>query len=148
MPVFLRVFLPARGQNLIMKYSNYIGIAAALILIIACFLPWAYYPEIDKTFTGFYSEQNHYGKPGKTFIFFAVLAIFLFIMPRIWAKRFNLVVAVLTVAYSIKTYYLYASCYRGICPDKKFGLFVVMGAALILLLAALLPDMKQSEKKL
>jgi len=53
-----------------MKYSQWIGVIAALLLIGACFMPWAYFPDLDKEFTGFFSQGNIYGKPGKVIIFF------------------------------------------------------------------------------
>ncbi|HLK28506.1 MAG TPA: hypothetical protein VKT28_07995 [Puia sp.] len=129
-----------------MKYSNYIGIAAALLLIVACFLPWAYYSDIDKTFTGFFSEQNRYGKPGKLLIAFSVLSILFFIIPKIWAKRLNLFVATLTVAFSVRSFMLFSGCYRGYCPEKKIGLFLILICAIVMLISSLLPNMKLKEK--
>jgi hypothetical protein len=124
-----------------MKYSQWIGIAAALLLIAACFMPWAYFPDLGKDFTGFFSEKNIYGRPGKVLIFFSVVEILLFAVPRVWAKRANIFVTVLAIAFAIKSYILYTSCYGGICPDKRVGVFVVLGSAIITLLAALLPDL-------
>jgi hypothetical protein len=125
-----------------MKYSNYIGIAAAIVLIIACFIPWAYYPDLDKNFTGFFSEKNNYGKPGKVFIFFAIIVIILSIIPAVWAKRLNQFIGVLTVAYTIKTFFLFTSCYGGVCPDKKIGLFLVLISSFVILVATMLPELK------
>ena len=124
-----------------MKYSQWIGIAAALLLIAGCFMPWAYFPDLGKDFTGFFSEKNIYGRPGKVLIFFSVVEILLFAVPRVWAKRANIFVTVLAIAFAIKSYILYTSCYGGICPDKRVGVFVVLGSAIITLLAALLPDL-------
>jgi hypothetical protein len=124
-----------------MKYSQWIGIAAALLLIAACFMPWAYFPDLGKDFTGFFSEKNIYGRPGKVLIFFSVVEILLFTVPRVWAKRANIFVTVLAIAFAIKSYILYTSCYGGICPDKRVGIFMVLGSAIIALLAALLPDL-------
>jgi len=124
-----------------MKYSQWIGIAAALLLIAACFMPWAYFPDLGKDFTGFFSEKNTYGRPGKVLIFFSVVEILLFAVPRVWAKRANIFVTVLAIAFAIKSYILYTSCYGGICPDKRVGIFMVLGSAIIALLAALLPDL-------
>lgn len=109
-------------------------------------MPWAYYPDLNKDFTGFFSENNHYGKPGKVFIFFALLSIMLFIIPTVWAKRLNQFVGVLAVAYTAKNYFLFTSCYAGTCPEKKFGLFILIVASLILLVAAMLPDMRLKNK--
>jgi hypothetical protein len=128
------------------KNSQWIGIAAALLLIGACFLPWAYFPDLQKDFTGFFSERNAYGKPGKVFVFLCALAIILFLIPRIWAKRINIFVSALTVAFSVKCYILFTACYKGICPDKKIGLFLVLIASALMTLSAILPDTKLKEQ--
>ena len=124
-----------------MKYSQWIGIVAALLLIEACFMPWAYFPDLGKNFTGFFSEKNIYGRPGKVLIFFSAAEILLFAIPRVWAKRANIFVAALTIAFAIKSYILYSSCYGGVCPDKRAGIFLMLGSAAITLVAALLPDL-------
>jgi hypothetical protein len=124
-----------------MKYSQWIGIAAALLLVAACFMPWAYFPDLGKDFTGFFSEKNMYGRPGKVLIFFSGIEILLFLIPKVWAKRTNIIVSALAIAFAIKSYILYTSCYGGLCPDKKIGIFLVLAATLISLVAALLPDL-------
>ncbi|HTQ63329.1 MAG TPA: hypothetical protein VMI12_00950 [Puia sp.] len=129
-----------------MKYSTYIGIAAALILIIACFMPWAYYPDLDKNFNGFFSEKNSYGRPGKVFVFLAIAHVVLSVIPTVWAKRFNMFLGVLTVAYGVKTFFLFSGCYRGTCPDIKAGLYLVLISCSTLLIAAVLPSMKLKNK--
>lgn len=129
-----------------MKYSQWIGIAAALLLIAACFLPWAYYPDLQKNFTGFSSERNVYGRPGKVLVFLSVLAIVLLIIPRVWAKRSNMLLGAVILAFSIKCYLLFTACYKGTCPDKKEGIFLILIAPAIMTLAAILPDIKLKEK--
>lgn len=130
-----------------MKYSQWIGIAAAIVLVIACFLPWTYHPDLNKHFTGFFSENNDYGKPGKVFMVFAVVAIVFFLIPRVWAKRWNLLIGALTVAFAIKSFIVFSGCYRGICPTKQAGLWIMLLTAVVLLVMTLLPDMKVIEKK-
>jgi hypothetical protein len=129
-----------------MKNSQWIGIAGALVLIGACFLPWAYFPDLKKEFTGFFSEQNIYGRPGKILVFFAVIDILLFLVRRVWAKRANILVAAMTFAFSVKSYMLFTACYRGICPERRAGLFLVMGGAVIVFVSSLLPDLPVREK--
>jgi hypothetical protein len=129
-----------------MKYSQSIGIAAALLLIAACFMPWAYYPDLQKEFTGFFSEQNAYGRPGKLIVALSVLAIVFFLIPRIWAKRSNIFLGAVILAFSIKSYILFTACYNGTCPDKKLGIFLVVIAPVIMIAAAILPNMKVREK--
>src|SRR6478672_3300658 len=114
-----------------MRYSNWIGVAAAVILIAVCFMPWTYHADIQKTFTGFFSEQGMYGKPGKFFIFFSALCITLLLIPKIWAKRVHLFASALMVAYAIKTYILYTSCYNAYCPEKKAGIYLVLVLSIV-----------------
>ena len=121
-----------------MKFAPYFGIAAALLLIIFCFIPWSYYPDLQQHFTGFYSKGNNYGKPGKTFICLSVISIAFFLIPKLWAKRANQFMAVLNFAYAMKTYILFASCYQGICPQVEIGLIGVLAFALIILISSLL----------
>jgi len=122
-----------------MKYSQFIGVAAALLLISACFLPWAYFPSLQKDFTGFFSQDNAYGRPGKIFVIFCSMAIVLYLIPRIWAKRTNMFVAAIVLAFAIKCFILYSSCYTGICPEKRIGIFLVLLASMIMVAAALTP---------
>jgi hypothetical protein len=125
-----------------MKYSQWIGILAAIAVSIACFYPWAFYPDLNTYFTGFYSHENIYGKPGKVLIFFAVLATLFFALPKLWAKRANWLVCAIAAAFALKTYILYTSCYRGICPDKQIAMYIVLIAPFIMLTAAFLPKTK------
>jgi len=129
-----------------MKFAPYTGILASILLIIACYMPWAYYPDIHQTFTGFYSHQNNYGKPAKAFIFLAVLSAVLFLIPKIWAKRVSQLTGVILLAFAVKTFILFSSCYQGICPDKKPGLFLVLISAVLILIASLFTGVKIPEE--
>ena len=121
-----------------MKLAIPFGIAAALFLIVCCFFPWAYYPDIQQNFTGFYSKGNNYGKPGKVFIFLSLISIAFFLIPSLWAKRANQFTAVIIFSYALKTYMLFAACYAGICPQVKIGLYGIVFFSLIILICSLL----------
>jgi hypothetical protein len=125
-----------------LKYASLIGSFAALLLIVCCFIPWAYYPDLHQNFTGFYSEQNQYGKPGKTFIVLSVICIVFFLTPKVWAKRANQVVTVLAFAYALKNYFLYAACYLGICPQIRIGLIGMLLFSITMLVCSLLSKLK------
>ena len=129
-----------------MKYSKWIGMVTALLLIGVCFMPWTYHADVAKNFTGFFSEKDTYGKPGKFFIFFAVTFILLVLTPKVWAKRANLFLAAIMFAYAIKTYILYTSCYNAYCPEKKSGIYLVLLCNTIILITAVLPSMKIDKK--
>jgi hypothetical protein len=107
------------------KILHWIGLTACIILIVSCFMPWAYYAdatiteEAQRTFTGFYSYGNNYGRPGKMLVAIGVVVFILMLLPKIWAKRTNLFVCALGVGYAVKTYILFVSCYNAYCPEKK-----------------------------
>ena len=130
-----------------MKYSQWIGIAALLILMTSCFLPWTYHPDLNKTFTGFFSENNAYGQPGKVFIFLSVPAALGFVMNRVWAKRMNFFVCAVIVAYACRCFIIFSGCYSGICPEKRVGLWLMMATAILTLAMAVIPDIKPGVKK-
>lgn len=130
-----------------MKYSQMIGIAAAIILVIAGFLPWTFHPDLNKNFTGFFSENNIYGKPGGVFIVVSIVAIVFFAIRRVWAKRWNMFICAIILSYAIKSFIVFSGCYRGICPDKKAGLWLMLLSAIIMMIMALFPDIKLKEGK-
>ncbi|MEO9209517.1 MAG: hypothetical protein ABI208_00380 [Ginsengibacter sp.] len=125
-----------------MKNYKVIGIIACTLLVISCFLPWTHYADLNKSFTGFFTEQNIYGKPGKVFIFLAICSALLIVLDKIWAKRTLLFVTAINVAYLIRTYVLFTTCYDTICPQKEYGFFVLMLSVVMLIAVSLFPDMK------
>ena len=130
-----------------MKYYKVLGSLSCAVLAISCFLPWTFYPDLNKSFTGFFSEENMYGKPGKVFIFLAIISAALILINRIWAKRVLLFVAAINIAYLIKSYVLFTTCYSALCPVKQYGLYLLMAGTIMLMVVSIFPDMEvQSEE--
>lgn len=130
-----------------MKYYKVIGLFASVALIVSCFLPWAYYPDLQKSFSGFFSEQNVYGKPGIAFTFFGVISVILLFINKIWAKRTLIFFAALNIGYLLKTYVIYTSCYKGYCPEKQYGIYFLIISSLVLLVISFFPDIKVAENE-
>ena len=120
-------------------YSRWISLGAFILLTAACFLPWTFHADIQKTFTGFYTENNIYGKPGKFLLIFGGLSALFAFIPKLWLKRTALFMSGLNVAYGIKTFLMYGACYQGYCPEKKIGLFLMLISTILLLIAAMFP---------
>ncbi len=110
-------------------------------------MPWAYYADLKETFTGFYSYQNNYGKPGKFLTLIALISFALMYLPKIWAKRVNLFVCAVGIGYAIKSYILFTSCYNAYCPEKKAGIYLMLMAAVLMMAAAIFPDLKIKGKE-
>ena len=125
-----------------MKYYKITGFIACALLVISCFLPWAYYPDLHTSFTGFYSEQGIYGKPAKVFIFFALCCLAFILIDKVWAKRTCIFFAAFNMGYLIKTYVLFTSCYNTICPQKQYGLYLLILSSVILMIVSVFPNMK------
>lgn len=125
-----------------MKHYKWIGWCACALLVISCFIPWAYYGDLGKNFTGLFSEKNIYGKPGLLFIFFAVASTWLIYLDKVWAKRTHIFLAAFNLGYLIKTYILFTSCYNAYCPEKKFGLYLLILSSVVLMVVAIFPDVK------
>jgi hypothetical protein len=53
----------------------------------------------------------------------------------------NLAVVALQVGWAVRNFYLLSAC-RIDCPSKQTGLYLQLIAALLMLVAALFPDMK------
>ena len=123
-----------------MKYYKWIGSCASSLLIVSCFIPWTYYADLNKNFTGFFSEQNIYGKPAMFFIFFAISSTLLIFLHKVWAKRTHIFLAALNIGYLIKTYILFTSCYNAYCPEKKFGLYLLIFSSVVLMIVSIFPD--------
>jgi len=130
-----------------MRYSQLIGIIAALALIGICYIPWVYITSIQSTVTGLQSAGTSFGKPGLLNIVLSVICILFFIIPRIWAKRTNVFFGTINFAWAIRNYFILTTCMSGECPEKKAGLYLLLITSFIILVMTLLPKMEIAQEK-
>jgi hypothetical protein len=105
-------------------------------------MPWTYHADLDKHFTGFFSEKDVYGKPGKFIIIFSLICVAMMFIKQVWAKFVHLFFAGFLVAYALKSYHLYTSSYNAYTPEKQIGIYALVLLAVFSFLVALFPDMK------
>ena len=129
-----------------MKYSKWVGLVIYIMLIGVCFMPWTYHADLNVYFTGFFSQNNVYGKPGKYFIIFSLICVILMFIPKVWAKFTHLFFAGIIMAYALKTYHLFASSYNAYTPEKQPGIYALVTLTILSFAIALLPDMKLKKK--
>ena len=129
-----------------MKYSQFLGVAACVALIINCFFPWSYVAEIHLLITGI-NGGDTLGKPGLFNIILCVLMIAFFMIPKIWAKRTNVVLGALNIAWSLRNYLLVSTCSGGICPDKQWGIFMLFLLSFFIEVMTFMPPMKIAVKE-
>ena len=122
-----------------MKNTNIIGVISAIAIIGVCFVPWVYIGPINTTLTGLRTPHTNLGSPGLMNIVMAIAATIFFIIPAIWAKRVNLFVGAFNMAWAIRNYLLVTQCQLGECPEKKWGIYVLVLLSAILLAMALFP---------
>ena len=122
-----------------MRYSNYIGASASVLLIICCFVPWVYIPVIQTTITGFSAEHTNFGKPGLMHLILSGSAFIMFLLTKIGAKRVNVFVCALNFSWALRNYLLVTNCELGECPEKKYGIFLIVILGFIMLVMSLLP---------
>jgi hypothetical protein len=125
-----------------MKYSKWIGLGIYIGLIVVCFIPWTYHADLGKDFTGFFSEKNIYGKPGKFFIIFSVICVLMMFIEKVWAKFVHIFFAGVILAYALKTYHLYTSSYNAYSPEKQLGIYLLLILSVLSFVISLFPDMK------
>lgn len=122
------------------RYSKWVTLIAATVLVASCFMPWAYYPDLGRSFTGWKTEQNVYGMPGKWFSFMALFSVLAQFIPSLFLKRANLLFMALNLAYAVFTFVKYNRSYGIITPTIQYGSWIMVLASLVLMLAALFPS--------
>jgi hypothetical protein len=130
-----------------MRYSQLVGCIAVIVLAIICYLPWSFIPEKNILITGMSAPHTVYGKPGLMHFVLGVILIVFFITPKIWAKRINVFVGAINLAWSIRNYILLTTCYMADCPIIRYGLYLEFLLTIAILLLTFFPDLKVLEKK-
>jgi len=126
---------------------KWIGLFAVVLLIVSCFIPWVTIPSKNIVVSGVESTGTNFGKPGYTHFVLSFFFIIFHFIPRLWAKRSNLLVVALNIAWAIRNYFIISMCREGECPEKQIGLWLVLLASVLVLIAALFPDIKLKEEK-
>ena len=130
-----------------MRYMKWIGIAAAILLIVSCFTPWVFIESKNITVSGVDATGTNFGKPGYFHFLMTALFLFLTFTQRIWAKRTNLFVTAINIGWVVRNYFMIAACQGGECPEKKIGIYMIVLSSILMLVSAMFPDMELKEEK-
>jgi hypothetical protein len=130
-----------------MRYMKWIGLAAVILLIVSCFSPWVIITSKNIVVSGVDSTGTNFGKPGYTHFVLSFFFVIFHFIPRLWAKRVNLLIVALNIAWAIRNYFIISMCREGECPEKQIGLWLVLLASALMLIAALFPDIKLKEER-
>lgn len=132
------------------KIFRIAGALACLALIITCFIPWVHYNSVNLTFNGVnvipFDTGNYYGKAGYPIITLTVIIFLLMFVNRIWAKRLNLFLNALLIAYTIRTYIIFTSALFVNEVDKKAGIYLVLILPVIMMVGCLSAEVKAKKE--
>jgi len=129
-----------------MKHSQLIGIIAAIGTIIISFLPWSYLASIHLQVSGLEATGTNFGKPALLNIILVCISIVFFATQKIWAKRWNLLIAALNLAWSARNFILISTCMYGDCPELKPAIYLLPAFATIIMVMTFLPKMNSIKK--
>jgi hypothetical protein len=129
------------------RYLKWTGIAAALLLVVSCFTPWVVIESKNLILSGVDTTGTNYGRPAFIHFIFTAFFLLLTLVPRVWAKRANLLAAALNLAWAIRNFFIISACSGGECPVKKAGLLLVLLSSTLMLISALFPDIELHENK-
>ena len=116
---------------------------SCIALVAVCFIPWVHFNSINETFTGFhvtkFASGVYYGKPGIVMSFFAVVIFLLNLWNNINAKRANLFVCALLLAYSIRTYILFTGSLFDGEVTALAGIYLAVFLSAVLMVCSVFP---------
>jgi hypothetical protein len=130
-----------------MRYMKWIGLLVAAVLILSCFMPWVVIESKDITVSGIDATGTNFGKPGYVNLLMTGLFLFFHLVPRVWAKRANLLVTAINLGWAVRNYFVISLCQAGDCPDKQTGIFLMVSSSFLMLISALFPDMELPDNK-
>ena|GEM_PF-286090 len=124
------------------RYLKWAGILAAMLLIYVSFLPWVHIVSKNITVSGMNSEGTNFGKPGYFHWIMSFFFILFSLIPKVWAKRFNLLIVALNLGWAIRNYLLISACEMGECPVKKPGIYFLLFLSVFMMICSFFPDIK------
>jgi hypothetical protein len=130
-----------------MKYSQLFGILACIAQVLVCFMPWSFVADQNILITGMNAAVRDYGKPGLVNIILSGVMVLFFVIPKIWAKRTNVIIAAINIAWSVRNYLLMSACHGGECPEKRIGVYLLLCLAILILIMTFMPPINVESKK-
>ncbi|ANI90607.1 hypothetical protein A9P82_04125 [Arachidicoccus ginsenosidimutans] len=109
-------------------------------------MSWAYVPSQNLLLSGMDTTGTTFGKPGYGHIFFAVLSIVFFAIPKLWSKRANIFVAAMNLAWAVRNFILMSTCMAGDCPERRAGIYLVLASSVLLMIMTFLPKIELKEE--
>ena len=129
-----------------MKHSQTVGLLASLALIGICFLPWVTISSSNLVVSGMNAKGTDFGTPGRLNLIFTVIMAVFFALPKVWAKRTNVFIGALNLAWSIRNYIVLTTCMMGECPNKQWALIVLVLLSIIMMAMTFFPKIEVEQE--
>lgn len=128
-----------------MRWIKWTGVMAAAVLVYACFQPWVIITWKNITVTGVDTAGTNFGKPAYVHFFLSFLFLVFSFLRSVLAKRLNLAVTAINLAWAIRNFFIVGLCRAGECPEKQVSLYLVVVTSLLMMIASFFPDLRLSE---
>ena len=132
------------------KNLHYLAIIASLAIIATCFIPWVHYNNIDVTFTGYnvkrFATGVYYGRAGIIITILAAMSLLFTLMQSVVAKRVNMFLCALLVAYTLRTYVIFTGSLFDGEVTKLFGIYLIVLLSFVMLICSVFPYLKKDVK--
>jgi hypothetical protein len=126
-----------------MKYSQFIGIIAAIVCIIAsAWLPWVTLGDI--TWTGLKTGPV-FRAPAKLHIFLCALSIICFLVPKMTFKLANLILTGINLAWALRNFLGMWRSNDKPAPTLEYGIYILFFASFAMILLCLTAKIKVKE---
>lgn len=117
-----------------MKISSFhILVIIELIIVTACFTPWAKIPSSGITLYGFDTTPTNLGKPAILTLIFSLLTSVVYFLFRTsyWGRNASLFIAALLVSWHIRNWLLLSICNFGECLEIVWTFYVLSFVILV-----------------
>lgn len=126
-----------------MQIIKWLGVAAAIALIVSCYLPWVVIESKDLVISGVETTGTNFGKPGYFHLALAVLYLLFVLINRVWSKRVNIFISAFNVAWALRNFAIVSACSGGECPEKQAGLYLILFSSLAMMFSVLFSGAKE-----
>ena len=136
-----------------MKYKknlHYLAIISTIAIIITCFIPWVHYNNIDVTFNGYnvkrFATGVYYGRAGIIITILASISLVFTLMQSVVAKRVNMFLCALLVAYTLRTYVIFTGSLFDGEVTKLAGIYLIVFLSFVMVFCSIFPSLKEEEE--
>ncbi len=131
------------------KILHYTSIMSCIALIATCFIPWVHYNNIDVTFNGYnvkrFATGVYYGRAGIIITIFAATSCLLTLTQSVVAKRINMFLCALLVAYTLRTYVIFTGSLFDGEVTKLAGIYLIVILSLVMVICSVFPYLKKEQ---